>query len=65
MSPENPHKLMGFYMEVVTLGDILQYTVSAFKLFRIGCIGLNSTSIVIWATCAQRDVIHVGMHHPL
>ncbi len=29
MSPENTHKLMGFYMEVLILGVILQYMVSA------------------------------------
>ncbi len=29
MSPENSHKLMGFYMEVLILGVILQYMVSA------------------------------------
>ncbi len=33
MSPETAHKLMGFYMEVLILGVILQY---------IGCIGLNN-----------------------
>ncbi len=44
MSPESTHKLMGFYMEVLILGVILQYVVSAsFKLFPIGCIGLNHT----------------------
>ncbi len=29
MSPENTRKLMGFYMEVLILGAILQYMVSA------------------------------------
>ncbi len=29
MSPENIHKLMGFYMEVLKLGVVLQYMVSA------------------------------------
>ncbi len=52
MSLENTHKLMGFYMEVLVLGVILQYMVSAsltsvhgfcfFKLFPVGCIGLTS-----------------------
>ncbi len=28
MSPENTHKLMGFYMEGLILGVILQYMVS-------------------------------------
>ncbi len=28
-SPENVHKLMGFYMEVVILGAILQYMLFA------------------------------------
>ncbi len=37
MSPENTHTLMGLYMEVLVLGIILQYVVSAsFKLFPIG-----------------------------
>ncbi len=30
MSPENSHKLMEFYMEVLILGVILQYMVSAY-----------------------------------
>ncbi len=29
MSPENTHKLMGFYMEGLILGTILYYMVSA------------------------------------
>ncbi len=29
MSPQNTHKLMGFYMEVLILGVTLQYMVSA------------------------------------
>ncbi len=29
MSPENVHKLMGFYIEVLILSVILQYMVSA------------------------------------
>ncbi len=33
MSPETAHKLMGFYMEVLTIGVILQYMVSA----SLGC----------------------------
>ncbi len=28
-SPENTHKLMGFYMEVLILGVIFQYMISA------------------------------------
>ncbi len=47
MSPEDTHKLMGLYMEVLILGVILQYMVSScyFKLFPIGCIGLIICSI--------------------
>ncbi len=42
MSPETMHKIMGFYMEVLILGVILQYMVSASLsyLIPIGCIGL-------------------------
>ncbi len=29
MNPENTHKLMGFYVEVLILGVILRYMVSA------------------------------------
>ncbi len=29
MSPENTHKLMGFYLEVLILGVIVQYMVCA------------------------------------
>ncbi len=43
MSPENTYKLVGFYMEVLILGVILQYMhgFCSFKLFPIECIGLN------------------------
>ncbi len=36
MSPESTHKLMGFYMEVVILGVILQYMISAvsYRVYR-------------------------------
>ncbi len=40
MSPENTHRLMVFYTEVLTLGIILQYLVSASLAVPIGCIGL-------------------------
>ncbi len=39
MSPENTHKSIGMYMEVLILGVMLQYCF--FKLFLIGCMGLN------------------------
>ncbi len=43
MSPENTHKLMGFYMEGLILGVNTMYRLLRFfKLFLIGCIGLNS-----------------------
>ncbi len=37
MSPETTHKLMGFYVEVLILGVILQYMVSAvfYRVYRI------------------------------
>ncbi len=35
MSPENTHKLMGFYMEVLILGVVLQYIVSASVSYRV------------------------------
>ncbi len=42
MNPETTHKLVGFYMEVLILGIILQYMVSAsFKVFLIGDIRLR------------------------
>ncbi len=43
MSPENTHKLMGFYVEVIILGVIytLVHGFCFFKLFPIGCIGLT------------------------
>ncbi len=39
MSPENTHKLMGFYMEVLILGVMLYYMhgICFSKLFPIGC----------------------------
>ncbi len=42
MSPENTHKLMGHYMEVLILGVLQQdsHGFSFFKLFPIGCKGL-------------------------
>ncbi len=43
MSPENTHKLMGFYMEVIILGIKTVYVLFCFfKLFLIGCIGLRN-----------------------
>ncbi len=36
MSPESTHKLMGFYMEVLILGVILQYLVSAKSIINYG-----------------------------
>ncbi len=46
MSPENTHKLMGFYMEVLILGVNTTYMVFCFfKLFLIGCIGLTLEDI--------------------
>ncbi len=43
MSPENTHKLMGFYMEVIILGVNTMYNMffCFFKLFLVGCIGLS------------------------
>ncbi len=43
MSPENTHKLVGLYMEVVILGACYTSILHAFcffKLFPIGCIGI-------------------------
>ncbi len=41
MSPENTHKLMGFYMAGLILGVNTLYRLFCFfKLFLIGCIGL-------------------------
>ncbi len=41
MSPENTHKLMGFYMEGLILGVNTMYMLFCFfKLFLVGCIGL-------------------------
>ncbi len=40
MSPENTRKLMRFYMEVLILGVILWYMVSASLMFPVGCIRL-------------------------
>ncbi len=41
MSPENTHKLMGFYMEVLTLGLLFMvHGFCFFKLFPIRCMGL-------------------------
>ncbi len=42
MSPENTHKLMEFYMEGLILGVNTTYMLFCFfKLFLVGCIGLN------------------------
>ncbi len=41
MSPENTHKLMGFYMEDLTLGVNTLYRLFCFfKLFLMGFIGI-------------------------
>ncbi len=43
MSPDNTHKLIGFYMEVLILGANTMYMLFCFfKLFLIGCIGLRN-----------------------
>ncbi len=45
MSPENTHKLMGFYMEVFNTGRYtLVHGFCFFKLFPIGCIGYKCGS---------------------
>ncbi len=57
MSPENTHKLMGFYMEGLILGVSTMYMLFCFfKLFLVGCIGLilctgfyASLSCFLWA----------------
>ncbi len=42
MSPENTHKLMGFYMEVTILGVNTMYMLFCFfKLFLVGYTGLK------------------------
>ncbi len=42
MSPENTHKLMGFYMEGLILGvNTLYMLFCFFKQFLIGCMGLS------------------------
>ncbi len=49
MSPENTHKLMGFYMEGLILGVNTMYMLFCFfKLFLVGCTGL----IIIAYCCA-------------
>ncbi len=45
MRPENTHKLMGFYMEVLILGATPQYMFLFFFTFPEGCIGLISSSL--------------------
>ncbi len=43
MSPENTHKLMGYYMEGLILGVNIMYVLFCFfKLFLVGCIGLSN-----------------------
>ncbi len=57
MSPENTHKSMGFYMEVLILDVIHTWTsvhgFCFFKLLPIGCIGLTHTMclshVVMWS----------------
>ncbi len=47
MSPENTHKLMGFYMEGLILGTNTMYMLFCFsKLFLIGCIGLTFKYVI-------------------
>ncbi len=41
MSPENTHKLMGFYMEVLILGVNTMYMLVCFLSCFLGCIGLT------------------------
>ncbi len=56
MSPENTHKLMGFYMEDLILGVITMYMLFCFfKLFLIVCIGLSwSHTIYVYKSLTVR-----------
>ncbi len=50
MSPENTHKLMGFYMEVIIILGVntLYVLFCFFKLFLIGCIGLSFQLVLLF-----------------
>ncbi len=51
MSPETTHKLMGLYMEGLILSVNAMYMLfCCFKLFPIGCIGLNILTGVVSGT---------------
>ncbi len=41
MSPENTHKLMGLYMEVLILGVICTWFMLLYAICYLGCIGLK------------------------
>ncbi len=59
MSPENTHKPMGFYMEVLVLGVILQYMVSAsLSCFPEGVQG--QTVILLSHVCNIPEQIILG-----
>ncbi len=66
MSPENTHTLMEFYMEVLILGVIFLYMVSAlFKLFPIGCIGLIYTSFADINNCLETSHYPTMRYHTI
>ncbi len=58
MSPENTHKLMGFYMEGLILCVNTMYMLFCFfKLFLVGCIGLRSRYTRVVATFVESPQI--------
>ncbi len=54
MSPENTHKLMGFYMKGLILGINTMYMLFCFfKLFLIGCIGLRLCTYTAYSLVSE------------
>ncbi len=65
MSPENSHKLMGFYMEVLILGDVCfsTYMISAlFSCFFMGAKELMSTQTYMYIDPLGEVHIFVSSH---
>ncbi len=72
MSPENTHKLMGFYMGGLILGVNTMYRLFGFfKLFLVGCIGLIIEHSLFYAALVLFDLraglvviahFHEGLH---
>ncbi len=68
MSPENAHKLMGFYMEVLIPGVIVQYMVSAAlavsnRVYRVKFTDQKNGGLRLHGEVVCMYLIHIRANH--